>query len=205
MSESLIDNSDLPKPDLLASLKAKADLLGISYHPSIGVEKLKEKIDAKLGEDNTADALAAATVTEADSEGGEEDVTGKVFGVETPSQKRARLQREAAELVRIRLTCMDPSKKEIEGEIFTVGNSVVGTHRKYVPYNAEDGWHVPRIILQELQARMCQIFVTVKGPRGEKTRQGKLIKAFAIEILPPLTEDELQELAQRQAMAKSVG
>jgi len=35
-------------------------------------------------------------------------------------------------------------------------------------------------------------------------RQGKLIKEFAIEVLDALTPGELHELAQRQAMAKSI-
>ena len=204
MSSDLIDNSDLPVPDLLTSLKEKADLLGIKYHPSIGVEALKEKIAAKMADApaSASVAVAAANGALVNQAGSGADTSGELVFMETPNQKRARLQREASELVRIRLTCMNPAKKEWEGEIFTVGNAVVGTHKKYVPFQAEDGWHVPRIILEALQAKECQIFVTTKGPRGEKVRQGKLIKEFAIEILPALTEQEIQELAQRQAMAR---
>jgi hypothetical protein len=44
----------------------------------------------------------------------------------------------------------------------------------------------------------------VPDSRGNKVRKGKLIKEFAIEELPPLTKEELAELAQRQAMSKSV-
>jgi hypothetical protein len=108
------------------------------------------------------------------------------------------------ELVRIRVTCMNPAKAEWEGEIVTVGNSAVGSITKFIPFNADAGWHVPRIIYQQLVERQCQIFVTVTDSRGNKTRKGKLIKEFAIEVMPPLTPAELQELAQQQAMAKAI-
>ena len=74
--------------------------------------------------------------------------------------------------------------------------------KRYVPYNAEDGWHVEQILLNQLRERQCQIFVTEKDSRGNKIRKGKLIREFAIEVLDPLTEEELHDLAQRQAMAK---
>ena len=51
---------------------------------------------------------------------------------------------------------------------------------------------------------MCQIFVSASLPNGEKTRKGKLIKEFNIEILPPLTEQELKDLAKEQAARHSI-
>lgn len=51
---------------------------------------------------------------------------------------------------------------------------------------------------------MCQIFVTDKSKNGVTVRKGKLIKEFAIEYLEPLTQQELDELARRQAMAGSI-
>ena len=38
----------LEMPDELTSLKQRADLLGLSYHPSIGLEKLRDKVNAAL-------------------------------------------------------------------------------------------------------------------------------------------------------------
>lgn len=172
--------------DELATLKSRADMLGVKYHPSISLEKLREKINASLE-------------SETKNEG-----TG-IGAAETEAQKRLRLMQEATKLVRIRVTCMNPAKKEWEGEIITVGNAGVGTHKKYIPFNADEGWHVPNIIYQALQERQCQVFVSTKTKNGVTMRQGKLIKEFAIEVLPPLTEEELKDLAQRQAMAKSVG
>jgi hypothetical protein len=181
------DTDEILTQDELTTLKARADLLGITYHPSIGLEKLREKINAA-----TSDEVPQANAGQASPQ--EENV----------NQKRARLKKEALELVRIRVTCMNPAKAEWEGEIFTVGNSAIGSVTKYVPFNADAGWHVPRIIYQQLAERQCQIFTTVTDSRGNKSRKGKLIREFAIEVMPPLTPAELHELAQRQAMAKAI-
>jgi len=172
-------------PSELASLKARADLLGLTYHPSIGVDKLREKVTAALA-------------------GEPEEVKPVSAQVESEDDVRRRQKREASELVRIRVSCMNPNKKEWEGEIFSVGNSLVGTFKKYVPFNNEEGWHVPRIIYNHLTERTCQIFVAMRDERGNTIRKSKTIKEFAIEVLPQLTSDELAELARRQAMAKSI-
>ena len=186
------ENDDLPVPDELTTLKARADKMGLSYHPSIGVDKLREKVTAAL-EGNRDDTSTDSTAGSA------------VIGLaeETPNQRKLRKKREAGELIRIRVTCMNPNKRDWDGEIFSASNSTVGTFKKYVPFNADEGWHVPNIIYQVLKDRECQVFSTVTGPRGNKFRKGKLIKEFAIEVLPPLTQKELDELARRQAMAKS--
>lgn len=206
-SNGAADNDvDLPKVDELTSLKQRADQMGIQYHPSIGLEKLREKVNAHVNgtavaQDQVADVNAAqngAVTTQA----ADEPVAP---AEETANERRARKKREANELVRVRVTCMNPGKKEWEGEIFTAGNSLVGSFTKFIPFNADEGWHVPRIILNQIQQRQCQIFTTVRDARGNATRQSKLIKEFAIEILPNLTPEELQDLAQRQAMSKSIG
>jgi hypothetical protein len=180
------DTDEILTQDELTTLKARADMLGVTYHPSIGLEKLREKVNAAI---NGTAAEPAPVATPA---------------VETENQRRTRLKRDAMELVRIRVMCMNPAKAEWEGEIFTVGNSSVGSVTKFVPFNADDGWHVPRILLTQLQERQCQVFTTVTDARGNKIRKGKLIKEFAIELLPPLTPEELRDLAQRQAISKAI-
>lgn len=177
--------------DELATLKERADKLGLQYHPSIGVEKLREKVLAALA-DAPVDVAPQAP----------EPVVAPE--VETEGQRRKRLKESALALVRIRVTCMNPNKREWEGEIFTVGNRLIGSVTKYIPFNADEGWHVPRILLEQLEARQCQVFTTIKLKNGASSRQGKLIKEFAIEYLDALTKDELHDLAQRQAMARSV-
>ena len=174
----------------LENLKSRAEKLGVKFHPSISAEKLREKIKAAQ--------------TEGEGSVGEQSEGKSAAGTkeESPAAKKLRLKREALKLVRVRITCMNPAKKEWEGEIITVANNAVGTVKRYVPFNTEDGWHVEHILLEQLRERQCQIFVTEKDSRGNKVRKGKLIREFAIEVLDPLTEEELRELAQRQAMAK---
>lgn len=184
-------------PDELSTLKHRADMLGLQYHPSIGADKLREKIAAALA-DKPAETPATDTSAAAAASPTEQKI---VAAQETESQRRARLKREANELIRINVMCMNPAKKEWDGEIITTGNSVVGTFKKFIPFNTADGWHVPRIIYEQLKARECQVFVVRKNPNGTKSRHGKLIKEFSIDVLDALTPAELSELARRQALA----
>jgi len=172
--------------DELSVLKERADMMGLKYHPNTGVDKLRAKINAALEDTEVEEPVVAAPKQE------------------TTAQRRSRLRKEASALVRVRVTCMNPNKREWQGEILTVSNSVVGTYRKYVPFNAEDGYHIPNIILEQLKERKCQVFKTVNGPRGEKMRKGSMIPEFSIDVLPQLTEAELADLAKQQAMSGSI-
>lgn len=190
------NGNELPQVDELTVLKSRADMLGVSYHPSIGVEKLRDKIAAKLADQPDPDLVDLAKSKSASNVA----LSAAVAEVETENQMRARLKKEANVLVRINVTCMNPAKREWEGEIFTTGNSTIGTFKKFVPFNTTDGWHVPAIILEMLRQRECQIFRNEKAKNGVTIRKGMLIKEFAIEVLQPLTQNELSELARRQAM-----
>ena len=188
-------SQDTITQDELTTLKARADRMGVTYHPSIGVEKLREKLAAAMSGESKTDVVPDSDTA---------PVSTSAAPVESVAQRRQRMKREALRLVRIRVSCMNPAKKEWDGELFTVGNNLVGSVSKFVPFNAEDGWHVPHIMLEAMQARQCQVFTTTKTVNGVSIRQGKLIKEFAIEILDPLTPEELHDLAQRQAMAGSI-
>jgi hypothetical protein len=183
MSEENLETNELEL------LKQRAEKLGIKFHPNIGLEALRERVNERL---------AAST------EASKEEAASAEKGEETEAQRRQRLKKEASRLVRIRVSCMNPNKKAWEGEVFTVSNSVVGTFKKYVPFNADEGWHVPEIIYKQIRDRKCQVFQWVKGPRGEKIRKGKLINEFNVEVLPPLTKEELEELARQQALARAI-
>lgn len=186
------------KVDELTELKKRADLLGIEYHPKISVDKLRARIKAQLSDEAYVDVPDDDEVIAATSAKRE-----LKFKPETQAEIAERLRKEAQRLVRVRITCMNPNKKDWDGEIFTVSNSVVGTLRKYVPFNAEDGWHIPSMMLDFLRDKQfVQHYVEKKN--GQEINRHKLVKEFAIEVLEPLTEEELKELAQRQAMARSV-
>lgn len=199
----------------LEALKEKAKLLGVQHHPSIGAEALAKKI--KEHQDAAAAAAAASaaspsastnmsgTVTAVNSPASSSNAgdgqTGGTAPAETQAQLVARIKADAEKLIRVRVTCMNPAKKEWHGEIFTVANRPVGTLKKFVPFNADDGWHVPKMILDVIRARECQVFVTTKSKNGISVRKGRLIKEFAIEVLDQLTPEELADLARVQAMA----
>lgn len=184
--------------DELTSLKARADMLGVTYHPSIGLEKLRDKVAEALAKDSGDKA------PEPDADKAKAPAEVAAPEPETLGQRRKRLKLESLALVRIRVTCMNPAKKEWEGEIFTVGNSAIGSVTKYVPFNADEGWHVPKIIYEQLLQRQCQVFYTERSKNGINVRKGKLIREFAIELMPSLTKDELEELARRQAASHAI-
>lgn len=160
----------------LQALKSKADMLGLTYHPNIGLDKLKEKVDAKMAEQPSEDPVDAGEVPSGIS--------------------KAEKHKEAGKLVRILLNTRDPNKKDWPGEIFSVGNSAVGFFKKYVPYGTE--WHVPQIIVNSLKSKKVQVFISKVDARGNKTKEGKLIPAYNLEVLPPLTPDEISDLAKAQ-------
>lgn len=188
----------------LEALKAEADQLGIKYHPSIGFDALQGKVDAF--KEAAAHAKTEDAQKDPDPQGPLVPPVAPVAEPEpeTPGQRRKRLKLEATRLVRIRITCMNPAKKELDGEIITVANRLVGELKRYIPYNAEDGWHVPYMMYLHLQERQCQVFTTKRNHRGVEQREGRLIKEFAIEMLPDLTKEELAELAARQAATRAI-
>lgn len=182
--------------EALEALKARADLMGVKYHPSISFAKLSDKIAEHLSDNPPEDEKTQGV--------SDEPAAPVEAKPETENQKRSRLKREALALVRIRVTCMNPAKKEWEGELFTGGNSFIGSVTKFVPFNNDEGWHVPKIILNIMQSRQCQIFTTVRNHLGQAQRKSKMIKEFAIEVMDPLTPAELAELARRQAATKAI-
>ncbi len=156
-------------------LKQRADDMGLTYAKNIPLDKLRKLVNDKLN--GTSD---------------DSDSAPKKSG--KPSRDEA--LKEATKLVRIRVANMNPNKRSHAGEIFTAGNSSVGTHKKYVPFDTE--WHVPNIILKMIQRRKVQIFSRRKVD-GKEITTGKMVPEFAVEVLPPLSEAELKQLALEQA------
>lgn len=172
---------------MLEDLKAKAKLLGVSFHPSIGYEKLVEKI-----REHEAAKEAGVSLTKP-----VEDEPKTL----TRGQKIKAMKDEATKLIRVNIVCMNPAKRQWNGEIISVGNANLPTQKKFVPFNTPNGYHIPQIMLDVLKDREYLFFYDeqVKTSFGVQTvRRGRREKEFAIAILPPLTEDELKELARVQ-------
>jgi hypothetical protein len=176
----------------LEALKERADMLGITYHPNIGLDKLKEKVNS------TIESIEIDSETEIPN-----DISNIPVIQETQIQMQNRLRKEAAKLIRIRVTCMNPSKKEWKGEVITAANSIIPEISKYVPFGIDEGWHVPMIIYNAMKERMYTQHYTTKidGKVVHKQRQAK---EFAIEVLPALSIQELQALASDQARRNAI-
>jgi len=176
--EQEVEDNEVPSE--LSSLRSRADQLGIEYRHNTGVVKLRHLVDQALSPVQEVVASKAVKQTE--------------------SQFIAESRDEAGKQIRIRITCMNPNKKNWEGEIFSVGSAKLGTFKKFVPFDAPDGWHVPNIIHNMIEERKCSVFYTHTSSSGAKTRKSKLVPEFSIDILPPLTEGELRNLARQQAL-----
>lgn len=187
----------------LEVLKSRAILLNIKFHPKIKAEALSKKIDESLRDDGKS---KEATIVE-------EQINVRALGTGrkqylTPDEfkKKTRItsRRSAGKLIRVRITCMNPTKKDWEGEILSVGSAKLGTFKKFIPFNNDEPYHIPQIIYDALKERKCSSFYTVKGSKGGTVRKSRLITEFGIEVLPPLTSTEIKELIQRQALAGSI-
>jgi hypothetical protein len=177
-------------------IRAQADALGITYHHRAGIEKIQGLIDVHLTAENELEAeKVEATKT---FKMPNKPVIPMSAGV-YKKKELASNRKKVSALIRVRVQCMDVQKKEWPGEIFSVGSAKLGTYKKYVPFGNVE-WHIPKIIYDMMMEKQCSSFYTKVDERGRKTRVSKLISAFAIEVLPPLTEEELTELGNRQAL-----
>ena len=121
----------------------------------------------------------------------------EVFVDITPRQK-------AMKLTRVVVTPNDPIMANYPGLIFSVASSRITNGemvKKFVPFNNEAGWHVPGIILDQINAAEMQKFKTVVRPDGEKVLEPYLAKKFNVRVLPDLTVTELEQLAASQQAA----
>ena len=114
---------------------------------------------------------------------------------------------EANKLIRVIVRSNNPLKRDHTGEIFTVGNRHLNKGKavkKYIPYNNEEGWHIPNVLYEHLLAAECQIFKKVNR-NGQEFMEPQNIKAFNVEVLPPLNQEEVDKLAVKQKATNSIG
>ena len=188
-------------PSEFEMLKQRARIMGVQFSPNIGIETLRERIKAKLEGETKGKAAEEAEESEA-----------VVTSDEAPSKpakvyanKRAKMRAEELKLVRLRITNLNPNKKDLPGEIFTVGNRTLGVIKKYIPYGeaTENGYHVPYIMYKQLRDREF-LNIKTKKVNGKIRVETSMAREFALEILPPLTTRELAQLAAAQAAAKGM-
>ena len=187
------DSVDELQVDEMTILKQRATMMGIKFSNNIGLEALRKKVaDAQEGiteqEQPEVNPLATTSVQE-----------------DKPSMAQ-RIRLENTRLIRVRIQNLDPKKKDLPGEILTVANDYMGTVRKFVPYGeaTDNGYHIPYCIYKLLKSRKFLHVSVKKGRNGKERVEQQWVREFAIEILPPLTPEELKQLGQAQLAAGSL-
>jgi hypothetical protein len=198
-TQATTEDGDMENMSELQLLKRRASLLGITHSNNISVATLRAKIEAKLnGEPEVKENEEINPLGAVDSPATVDDKNLTV---------RERLRLKHMRLIRCRIQCLDPKKKDLRGEIFTIGNEVLGTVRKFVPFGevTDGGFHIPYCIYRMMESRkFVNITITKERGTGRETVKTSMAKEFAIEVLPPLTPQQLARLATAQAAAGSV-
>lgn len=194
MSEENQAESLITGLDELSLLKQRATVLGIVFSNNIGLATLKEKVDAHL-------AQLEATVTAP-------ALTDPQLPANTPKKRTLRqiMLEEQMKLVRVNISNLDPKKKDLPGEVFTVANEYLGTVRKYIPYGADGkSYHIPMCLYNLLKDKEF-LYIRVNNKPGAKNAgvSHEYTKEFSLEVLPPLTEEELKKLALAQAASNAI-
>ena len=121
------------------ALLAQAQELGLKVHHKAGAAKIQEAIDAHLAEHSVSAKDLDSSAPNFDHPVNKRQIKNGRIVPMTAEEYRARYlpdrKKNLGRLVRCRITCMNPSKREWEGEIISVGSAKNGTFKKYVPSN----------------------------------------------------------------------
>lgn len=197
----------IEKPDELDMLKKRARMMGIVFSNNIGIDALKAKIQAKMDGEKDPDELSKTDELGNDNPPTAPPPLHDPQAAPPVAQEtvRQRVKREAMKLVRLRIVNLDPKKKDLPGEIFTIANEYLGTVRKFIPFGevTENGYHVPHCIYEMMKARKFQNIRTYKDRKNNNQIRVEQNWApeFALEVLPPLTKEEITRLAASQSAA----
>lgn len=170
----------------LDNLKTRAKELGISFSPNIGIEALRKKIEAVEVKPLEAEPVSEKQVQQA--------------------RLRVDVRKEALRLIRCRISNNDPAKRDLQGDYYTVANQLIGKITKYVPFRgkAAESYHIPYCIYRMLLAKKYISINPAQGNNLNSTSRAQELPEFNIEILDPLTQEELQELAKEQAAGNRI-
>ena len=184
-------------------IKQELEEYGVKVHHKTGTVKLIELLASirKNPSTVTQDEIIAVAVKDRPYKDG---LPGASKAAIEAATKHFQLtpKQSAMKLIRIVVTPNDPLMSSYPGLIFTVGVSGINDGKmvkKYVPFNNEEGWHVPNIILQQIEHAEMQKFKTVTMPNGDKQLEPYITKKFNVRILDPLTPEEMDKLAAAQA------
>ena len=165
-------------------LKAQADRMGIPYKANISLTTLKAKIQlVREGESLEPEASRVDNTTQED--------------------KAAAVYQEAMKLVRVQITPLDTNKAtNYDCDFFTAGNSVVGNVTRNIPFGRP--WHVEQILVNAIKEKTYQQFTTKKNAQGADVVTKRNVPAYNVVELPPLSAQELKDLADLQARTNAL-
>lgn len=199
--QALNPSADAQAVDELTFLKERAKVMGIPFSNNISLETLRKRVADKMEGKDEAPEVNALT--------GDPEIA-QAMAAKPLDQKanavalRKLMYTQQMRQVRVRITNMDPKKKDLPGEIWTVANEYLGTVRKFVPYGeqTDDGFHIPYCLYRLLDSKRFLHIRDVKDRTTGIVRQDKVwAKEFSLDVLPTLTQAELDRLAAAQAAA----
>ncbi len=195
MTDQFIEDTQDTSPEAeKAMLMERAATLGLRVSPKIGLETLRTKINNHINP-----PVEEEVVTE------DAPMTAAQAATLEMSLKRKVMKEDQLKLIRVRIANLNPTKADLGGEIFTVVNKYLGAIKKFIPYGeaTDDGYHVPQILLTQIKDRK---FLQVRTKRNQKTGQMDItqrwVPEFSITELPPLTKEEMKDLAAAQAAGR---
>ena len=199
--QALNPNAEAQAVDELTFLKERAKVMGIPFSNNISLETLRKRVADKMeGKDEAPEVNALTGDPEIAHAMAAKPLDPKANAVALRKLMYAKQMRQ----VRVRITNMDPKKKDLPGEIWTVANEYLGTVRKFVPYGeqTDDGFHIPYCLYRLLDSKRFLHIRDVKDRTTGIVRQDKVwAKEFSLDVLPTLTQGELDRLAAAQAAA----
>ena len=217
------DDKAIIQADLEAA-RAEADRVGVSYSMNAKADTIRKKVAAHLAGDEqdeeTSETVKEPIASTDESEqplsyatrplkeDGSLDISklpkmpykrGKTTIMDYTPVAKDIIRKELTRLVRVRITCFNPAKKEWKGEVFSFINPIVGAIKKFVPYNcaAGDSFHIPYCIYTQMKRKEYQAF-SGKKVNGVEVKEPRQVREFSLEVLPPLTQAELDALARKQ-------
>ena len=199
--QALNPNADEQAVDELPLLKERAKVMGIPFSNNISLETLRKRVADKMEGKDEAPEVNALT---GDPEIAHAMVAKPLNQKANEVALRKLMYATQMRQVRVRITNMDPKKKDLPGEIWTVANEYLGTVRKFVPYGeqTDDGFHIPYCLYRLLDSKRFLHIRDVKDRTTGIVRQDKVwAKEFSLDVLPALTQAELDRLAAAQAAA----
>ena len=199
--QALNPNAAEQAVDELTLLKERAKVMGIPFSNNISLETLRKRVADKMEGKDEAPEVNALT---GDPEIAQALVTKPLDPKANAVALRKLMHATQMRQVRVRVTNMDPKKKDLPGEIWTVANEYLGTVRKFVPYGeqTDDGFHIPYCLYRLLDSKRFLHIRDVKDRTTGIVRQDKVwAKEFSLDVLPMLTQGELDRLAAAQAAA----